>query len=98
MKPERRQFIRNTLFRHQGGKCCYCGTALVMPKGAVWKGVEANHNRAATFEHLRRKVDGGSNAPDNLALACRACNAARGSLSWVEFKTIRPSQLTRAAS
>ena len=81
--------IRNLLHTRQGGKCCYCGVSLVMPRGVRWARNEANHRHAATLEHLRRKADGGTNHRDNLALACRRCNGQRGDRSWVEFKTSR---------
>lgn len=89
MSPARRHAVRSALHHHQGGQCCYCGTKLVMPKGEKWGQYECMHNRAATLEHLRRKADGGTNHSDNLALACRKCNAKRGAMSWVEFKTLR---------
>lgn len=89
MSPKRRHTLRWGIHRHQGGKCCYCGVKLIMPPKKAMRftnGMQFN-KRAATLEHLRRKADGGTNHPDNLALACRLCNSRRGDMSWVEFKT-----------
>lgn len=43
----------------------------------------------ATIEHLRRVADGGDNCLDNLAMACWECNNGRGTMNWVEYKTVR---------
>ena len=90
MNPELRAKARLALHAAQGGKCCYCECLLVLPATGIHKPakVKDQHPRMATFEHLRRRADGGGNHMDNLALACRQCNAARGKESWVEFKTL----------
>lgn len=90
--------LRNRLHALQNGKCCYCGVKLVMPRGIRWARNEANHRHAATFEHLRRKADGGNDRLDNLALACRKCNGSRGTMSWVEFKTMKASSPKRESA
>ena len=33
--------------------------------------------RMATVEHIRRRSDGGTDAPANLAMACAFCNSSR---------------------
>ncbi len=33
--------------------------------------------RMASLEHLRRRADGGDDAPANLAMACAYCNSSR---------------------
>lgn len=48
---------------------------------------------AETIEHLRKKEHGGTNAIDNLALACRQCNEGRGSLDWLTYKSYRMGEL-----
>lgn len=89
MSPARKTEFRNILFKAQGGRCCYCGKGLLMPGKHGWKEGQQHRPNAATLEHLRRTCDGGTNHPDNLALACKSCNSGRGSMSWVEFKTIK---------
>lgn len=76
---------RDLLRRKQGNICCYCGVRLV-PAGQSGHMSPPN---SETLEHLRRKADGGTNHPDNLALSCRECNIGRGSLDWLTYKTIR---------
>lgn len=96
MSPKRRSALRKALCRHQRGKCCYCAVPLVMPRGPSFKAIEGNNPKAATFEHLHRRVDGGTHHPDNLALACKRCNAERGAMSWVEFKTLKSASQENA--
>ena len=86
---KRRAVLRGMLFGIQRGRCCYCGRAvrLTLPR-------QHGYGRPypadfATLEHLRRLADGGTDALDNVALSCHDCNSRRGSLTWVEFKTIR---------
>ena len=40
-------------------------------------------NRATTLDHLKPKSKGGSSLRSNLIPACRACNADKGSESWL---------------
>ena len=72
--------VRSVLLRKQGGRCCYCSRL-------VYRERPNGHHEKATLEHLRRRADGGTNHPDNLALACYPCNAFRGKTDWLSFKT-----------
>ncbi len=47
----------------ENGRCQWCGAGL--------------DETTATIEHLTPLSDGGTNAPDNLTLACRPCNEDR---------------------
>lgn len=62
---------RKRLWRKQGGKCHYCGTATVEPSsgGAAddW----------ATLDHLVPMSEGGSHDESNLVMACYRCNQRR---------------------
>ena len=88
--------IRVKLYDLQAGKCCYCEAQMYRSRsnkrktarkhGLSLKGFD---RRLATLEHLKRRCEGGSNHPDNLALACQECNSTRGARSWLEFKTIK---------
>jgi hypothetical protein len=59
----------------QGGRCFYCATLLN----------EAQWHTKPTFDHVRPRAHGGTNAPENLVLACLPCNSAKGSMSAAEF-------------
>lgn len=50
--------------------------------------------RLETLEHLKRQVDGGTNEPGNLALACLGCNMSRGNLDWCTFKSLKQGELS----
>lgn len=92
MYPRQKAALKLKMFANQCGRCCYCGRAIELhPK--PWPMGARTPDRFATIEHLQRVADGGSNDPDNLALACFVCNGARGDLSWVEFKTILSQQV-----
>lgn len=89
------RMIRNILRKRQNNRCCYCQTFMFRYQGPQPKGgLPAS---AETLEHLRRKIDGGTNHPDNLALSCFACNSGRGSIDWLTYKSLRMGELEMAA-
>ncbi len=65
---KRKKRIRHELAVQQRHRCFYC-KRFFGPKGT---------SLAATIEHLKAKMDGGSDKRDNLAAACRHCNQHRG--------------------
>lgn len=82
--------VRAVLRHAQGGKCCYCGAGMIRWKHKSGARIPP---KAETLEHLRRKADGGGNARDNLALACRECNQGRGLTDWLTYKSYRMGEL-----
>ena len=65
------------LWAKHGGNCAICGKP--MPKGrfdvphaTVWK------KQRPTFDHIRPKVKGGGDEPENLQLAHAQCNWTKG--------------------
>lgn len=81
---------RETLRKAQGNKCCYCGETM-LPASAKYKSLP--HPRAATLEHLHRKIDGGSGKIGNCAAACHECNTGRGSTDWLTYKSLKMGEL-----
>lgn len=61
---------RNLVRRRAGDRCEYCGLRQ-----------ELSPLAALHMEHVRPKKHGGSDDPDNLALACVDCNLHKGSTS-----------------
>ena len=53
------------------GKCLHCGAHLVV-------GLDGEPVSRATIEHIVPRVHGGTDALENLALACARCNAGKG--------------------
>ena len=53
------------------GKCIHCGSALVVE-------LDGSCGKEVTLEHIFPKAQGGDNALQNLALACRGCNNMKG--------------------
>ncbi len=62
-----RAWLRRTLSKRQGGKCCYCRRMLTK-KGST----------RPTLEHKQARMDGGSDDASNLLVACFRCNQHRG--------------------
>ncbi|WP_157211957.1 HNH endonuclease [Sinorhizobium sojae] len=48
---------------------------------------------AATIEHLQRRADGGSNRPDNPAMACRQCGDSRQELDWLTYRSVKQGEI-----
>jgi 5-methylcytosine-specific restriction endonuclease McrA len=82
--------MRRRLREAQRNLCCYCARHLAPPH----KGGKPQP-ASETIEHLRRKADGGTNHPDNLALACSECNSGRGAMDWLTYKTVRAGEIYR---
>lgn len=59
---------RHELAKSQGWRCCYCGNLFT----------KTGTPGAATLEHVKPKMDGGTNARENLAAACFKCNQDLG--------------------
>lgn len=91
MTRQTRAQLKALLHRRQGGLCCYCSKPTLLHPDP-WPSGARTPDNFATIEHLRRKVDGGTSDRDNLAIACFECNAERGGMSWVEFKTVKTQQ------
>jgi 5-methylcytosine-specific restriction endonuclease McrA len=53
------------------GKCIHCQTRVSVP-------VDWNEPAHATLEHIVPRALGGSDEPENLAVACQRCNQGKG--------------------
>lgn len=62
---------RSAVFARDGCLCAYCG--------------KKTNVATATIDHVQPLSLGGTNRPDNLVVACRACNNRKGSLSLTAF-------------
>lgn len=61
------------LLRRDGRHCHWCGDRMLFQSG----GGGTHEPHAMTFEHLRRRSEGGGATRDNLVLACSRCNRER---------------------
>lgn len=66
----RGQHLRAQLAARDGWACCYCGRPTVERRG--------EDDDRATIEHVIPQSRGGTDSLDNLRIACRRCNWARG--------------------
>jgi len=64
------QRTRATLAKRDGWGCCYCGRITVEK--------DRDDDDRATIEHVLPQSRGGTDALDNLRIACRRCNWLRG--------------------
>lgn len=53
------------------GKCLHCGATLVV-------GIDGEPRSMATIEHILPRAHGGTDALENLGLACARCNSEKG--------------------
>ncbi len=79
-----RQALFAAIFARDGGRCIHCGRP-VRPRA---RGLHRSPD-LATLDHLTPRSAGGRTVIENLALACQACNNARGSLSLEAFRAAR---------
>jgi len=70
--------ISNAIRERDAHKCVYCGAT------AFSSGFHLH------FDHLTPKVQGGSDDPTNLVLACRSCNSRRQDMSLSRWAAIAP--------
>jgi len=68
---------RQLMFDAQDGRCYYCNIEMFIPPKKKKLRRVKQYWRAATFEHLHRRCNGGSNKAENIVLACHGCNGAR---------------------
>jgi 5-methylcytosine-specific restriction endonuclease McrA len=84
MKAARKAQIFDLVFARDGGCCVYCGK----PVRRRGRGLHRSPD-LATLDHRMPRARGGRTVPENLALACHACNNARGTLDEHVFKRQR---------
>lgn len=75
---------RRDLRARDGDNCFYCGCAMRFGSIIKKNGWKYDPPNMATLEHLIDVKYGGSNAMDNLVLACKACNNGRNYMSYNE--------------
>jgi len=66
------------------GNCCYCGEKTLK----LYQNRKENKRNPlkATIEHIKPRSHGGTNALENLVIACGKCNGARGNMKLKTFR------------
>lgn len=72
MAIKKNEYPNQDIFERDKFICQYCDLDASKDFGLWWT---ANLN----IDHIKPKKHGGSDDPDNLAVACRACNLYKGS-------------------
>jgi len=65
------------LWERQRGRCAICN-GLMARRRADLPHASLYSKLRATFDHIRPLSRGGADGPDNIQLACRSCNLAKG--------------------
>jgi len=84
--------VRKRLAEAQGWRCCYCGVRMIDG---------GQSPSSATLEHVVPRCQGGTDAEDNLVVACCTCNTARADRPWQDFVAdlpVRPAFQSFGAS
>jgi 5-methylcytosine-specific restriction endonuclease McrA len=76
-----------TVYTRDAGRCVYCGTSTQRPRAGIHRAPDR-----ATLDHVIPKALGGRLTPDNLVLACQACNNERGTLDADVFRNHKTAQ------
>jgi hypothetical protein len=76
-----RAHLERIIAENGHANCHYCGTETRLPIRS-WGRLDRDH---ATIDHKTPKAHGGTNDPDNLVLACNACNNAKGDRPYDDF-------------
>lgn len=76
---------RKALYLRAGERCAYCELDL---SNAI--------PGASSLDHIIPQCEGGSEGPDNLVMACSACNCARGSMPVEAFASPEALERIRA--
>jgi 5-methylcytosine-specific restriction endonuclease McrA len=84
VKAKRQRALFDLVFARDHGCCAYCGIE-VIPRA---RGLHRSPI-LATLDHLRPRSKGGATVPDNLVLACQACNGERGILDADAFRALK---------
>lgn len=69
-RPRLPEVLRAEILLRDGEVCAYCGT-----KEGPWE-----------IDHIFPACKGGSNEPENLAVACRTCNRQKGAKTLTEWR------------
>lgn len=77
-----RHLHKRRLYAAQNGQCCHCQRKMTKPA----KKLGTPGPRDPTFDHIVPRSKGGTDATDNVALACHECNHAKDSLMPEQFK------------
>lgn len=81
--------LKEAALVRDGPNCHYCGVATVRqplnpPKG--W-----DRRRDTTIDHRVPASKGGADSLENIVIACRSCNSAKGNRAWFAIPTPRPA-------
>lgn len=81
----------------QQGRCYYCDAKL-FPYGIWPKSTKVEGARRYQVEHAQPVSRGGTDAPDNLRVACEECNRHKGMLTEAEFLAVLAARSANAAA
>lgn len=74
------------VMRRFDSRCAFCSNRVWPADKGGWSPATPRHSRA-TIDHALPKSRGGTNADENLLLACAACNGAKDDMTDGEFRS-----------
>ncbi|HEX2554427.1 MAG TPA: HNH endonuclease signature motif containing protein [Microvirga sp.] len=84
MRAGHRQAFFEAIFARDGGRCAYCGVPVLRRRPGLHRAADL-----ATLDHVVPKSRGGPLTAENVVLACRGCNTARGTQDPQAFRARR---------
>jgi 5-methylcytosine-specific restriction endonuclease McrA len=93
VKPDRGRAFFEAIHARDGGACVYCGVRTVRRRPGLHRAADL-----ATLDHVVPKSQGGPLTAENVVLACRACNNARGTEDAEAFRARRTGAPGRAST
>lgn len=83
-----RTYRRADIFERDGYRCHLAKTGECIRRGKVRLDVHYNHSDYATIDHLIPLSQGGTDSPDNVATAHRACNTRRNTRGHAQLRLL----------
>jgi len=87
-KKSERSVIREVLFQQQGGRCAYCDCVMVLKRRGSRNSTSPAPRNLATLDHKIARSLGGTDAVDNLVVACHGCNNRKSADEYREHQRV----------
>lgn len=88
LNTKERADLADELLKKTGGKCAYCGRAIVFKPDVARPAfyADVDDNDRAVIDHIVPLVYGGGNEISNLIPSCKICNSGKGKKTIEDFR------------
>jgi len=87
-RKSERSVIREVLFQQQGGRCAHCECAMTLKRRGGRNSTAPTPRNLATLDHKVARSLGGTDAVDNLVVACHRCNNRKSADEYREHQRV----------